>query len=87
MPDDMDRSGLHLLLVDGEIRVSIVDGGSPAFHKGIKAGDVIVNCAGRQLNKESLAFVRRLLCRPGKMVQLGIRHGAEEKYVTIALSK
>lgn len=60
-PDQKDMSGLHVLKIDGQFVVDVVDEGSPADHAGMRKGDIIVEVSGRPALDFRLADLRRLL--------------------------
>jgi len=87
LPEEINRSGLHLLRIDGQTCVHSVDKDSPASAKGIAAEDVIVQFDGKSPDQMSMFSLRRLLTSPGKSVPIVIRRGHEEREVTLELSK
>jgi hypothetical protein len=87
LPEEVNRSGLHLLRVDGQTCVHSVDKDSPASAKGIAAEDVIVKFDGKSPDQMSLDSLRRVLSSPGKSVTIVIRRRNEERELTLELSK
>jgi hypothetical protein len=87
LPDEINRSGLHILRIDGRTCVHSVDKDSPASAKGIAAEDVIVKFDGKSPDQISMFSLRRLLSSPGKSVHIVIRRGKEERELTLELSK
>ena len=65
VPDRLDASGLHLLLIHGEPVVQIVDEGSPGWRAGMKSGDVLVNIDGTRAIDLKLFQIRQLLLEDG----------------------
>jgi hypothetical protein len=86
-PPDLDRSGLHLLRVQGETVVHSVDAGSPAAVSGVRPNDVIVKIAGERADQSRLFTLRRHLCSDSKELQVAIRRGKVQSEVTITLGE
>jgi hypothetical protein len=86
-PEEVNRSGLHLLRIDGQTCVYGVDKDSPASAKGIAAEDVIVKFDEKSPDQMSMFVLRRVLSSPGKSVYIVIRRGKEERELTLELSK
>jgi C-terminal processing protease CtpA/Prc len=74
LPDQEDRSGLHLLRENQATIAYSVDEGSPAFNCGVRAGDIITSINGKEANSLTLNVIRHLLqSDDGDRVTLQIR--------------
>ena len=86
-PDAFSRSGLQLAKVEGEVRAAQVVDGSPAAKAGIRAGDQVVEIAGRKAAEYTVDEVAALLesGEPGRKVKLAISRDGKRKKVTVKL--
>jgi hypothetical protein len=88
-PDMFSLSGLQLSKVEGVVRVAQVVAGSPAAKAKIRAGDEVVEIAGRPATDYSAEGVAQVLERgkPGKKVKLVIVHDGKRRKVKIKLKE
>lgn len=84
-PDRWDLSGLHLVRKEGRTVVHSVDKESPAASSGIKAGDVLVQAAGKATQPMSLFELRRLFCEPGGKIGLVVQRQEQRLDVAVEL--
>jgi hypothetical protein len=76
--DGYDLSGLHLLNVDGKIKVHSVDSGCAAESSGIQAGDILTHVNALTTEDIGLFSLRRLLCKPSDNLPVQLsRNGSE----------
>jgi hypothetical protein len=67
----------------GGMKISGVQGGSPAEQAGLKSGDVIIELGGHKIGGlEDYAAVLRAL-KPGEPVEIVVRRGGQESRLTI----
>jgi len=83
--DQLDRSGLHMVRIDGKTVVEAVDRDSPAEHAGIKPDDIVLKIGGHEADRWRLLTLRRLLCTEGKKVPLILQRGETELGVSVSL--
>ncbi|MBW8014901.1 MAG: PDZ domain-containing protein [Planctomycetes bacterium] len=86
--DEMDMSGLHLLLISGNVFVHSVDKDSPAKKAGIKARDIIVKVNSKDANTYGMWKLRGLLTSGDKQkITMTIKRKGEIKEVSFLLRK
>lgn len=60
-PDQIDKSGLRLIVQDGSVVVFDVHPQGPAFESGLRKGDIIASLNGQEVDPSRLFFLRELL--------------------------
>jgi hypothetical protein len=85
--DLRDQSGLHILRIDGETVVQIVDGGSPAARAGIEPKDILLQLGDLDAEKTRMHVLRQQLAREGETVRLRLRRGDQPREVALKLGK
>ncbi len=86
-PDLRDQSGLHILRIDGQTAVGIVDSGSPAARAGIEPKDILLKLDKLDADKTRLHVLRQRLARENEAVHLRLRRGDKERELDLKLGK
>lgn len=86
-PDARDQSGLHMLRIDGQTVVKIVDPGSPAARAGIEPEDILLKLDNLCADKTRIHVLRQRLARENETVRLRLRHGDVERELDLKLGK
>lgn len=87
-PDKLDRSGLHLLWLNGDAVVDVVDPGSPAERAGIESGDLLLEMNLKPATDTPLARMRRVLCgEPGEKVEVTLSRDGRTLHRSFHLQK
>ena len=85
-PVRVDRSGMQLVLSDGEVLVAGVARKSPARRAGVKVLDRLVMLDGRPASELGLPHIRDVLRGPaGNRVRLLLERREKERTVTLKL--
>jgi outer membrane lipoprotein-sorting protein len=85
-PDDYDRAGLWLNLVNGAFEVMYVMRGAPAAEAGIKEGDRILAVDGKTPAELSLPEARAMFkSKAGTVVRLRVESGGTTRELKITL--
>lgn len=82
---ERDKSGLHLLRVDGRIVIKDVDEGSPAAEAGVRPGDVVLSVAGLDTSRSTLRAVRLALCAERDATDITLQRS--ERTFSISLTR
>jgi hypothetical protein len=86
-PDSRDQSGLHILRIDGQSVIKIVDSGSPAARAGIEPKDILLKLDNLNAEKTRMHVLRQRLARENETVRLRLRRGDEERELELKLGK
>ena len=85
-PDNYDRAGLWLNLVNGKFAVMSVVAGGPAAQAGIKDGDFLLAVNGRTPPELSLPEAREIFkSKPGTRVRVQVESAGATRELTIIL--
>lgn len=86
-PDDYDRAGLWLNLVDGAFKVMSIVPGGPAAEVGLKDGDSILAIDGKTPAELPLQAARTMFrsSPPGTKIRLSVESGGKTRELTIVL--
>ena len=86
--DEIDMSGLHILLIADNVVVHSVDPGSPAREAGIKAKDTILKVNNKDANTYGMWELRELMTSGDKQkITMTIKNSDEIKEVSFLLKK
>lgn len=85
--DARDQSGLHILRLEGQTVVAIVDSGSPAARAGIEPKDVLLKLDNLNAQKTRIHVLRQRLAHENETVRLRLRRGDQEREIDLKLSK
>lgn len=87
-PVRVDRSGMQLVLSDGEVLVAGVAKSSPARRAGVRVLDRVVMLDGRPVLELGLPYIRDVLRGPaGNRVRLMLDRRGKERKVTLKLKE
>lgn len=81
---EVAAAGLRTGRNGGMTMVARVEQGSEAENAGVRAGDIVTSVNGKTLRGDFSSTMRAM--RPGEIVRVGIRRGAENREVSIRLA-
>ena len=81
---EVAATGLHTGRNGGMTMVAQVEQGSQAEKAGIRPGDILTSVNGMTLRGDFSSMIRAM--RPGEIVRVGIRRGAEDREASIRLA-
>jgi hypothetical protein len=85
-PDQIDRSGLHLIRRDAQAMIQTVDAGSAGAVAGLLAGDRLLFVGDIRGDNGSLHQIRGVLCAADATVPILIRRADREYKVSLRLA-
>lgn len=82
-PFDYSYTGLVMYFIDGQVRITEINKGSPADKAGLKPGDVVLSVGGNFSN--NIQRYRELLKAPGKKIQLIILRDGQPREIRLQI--